>query len=227
MAAQTEATVRQARAWHRPRPHSRRNPRRRHIGPVVEALEARLVLAGISPTTPSPVGPKPDDFPSPLALGAAYQQVVRIQTRTLQSLGETDREVQAAGSQFARRAAAAINNLNAELRQSKSVHEANAIAAAIRRDRHLLAVGSTATAHEEQGLDVARSIANQQANSDKIDIPNGLIPTTLDALVQQAQSTGTAISRSGQRSKNALVHQLNKLGDQLTSTIRVRTSARN
>jgi hypothetical protein len=227
MAAQTGTAARPTHAWHRPCPHSRRDPRRRQIGPVVEALELRLVLAGISPTNPSPIGPKPDVFPSPLALGAAYQQVVRIQTKTLQSLGEIDREVQAASAQFARRTAAAINNLNAELRQSKSLHEANAIAAAIRRDRNLLALGGTDIAREEQGLDVARSIANQQANSDKIDIPNGLIPTTLDALVQQDQATGTAISRSGQRSKNALLHELNKLGDQLISTIRVRSSARN
>ncbi len=219
MAAQTDEAEQQTRARHRSRPHSRRNRRRRQLGPVVETLEARLVLAGTAPINPAPVGPKPGDSPSALALGAAYRQVVAIQNTTLQSLGESNREVQAAGSQFARRAAAAINNLNAELQQSNSLRQANAIAAAIRRNRNLLALGSAATAREEQGLNVARGIANQQATSDKIDISNGLFLTTLDALVQQDQATGTAISRSGQRSKNALVHKLNKLGDQLISTV--------
>ena len=64
---------------------------------------------------------------------------------------------------------------------------------------------------------MARGIADQQANTDKIYIPNGLF-TTLTELVQQDRSTGTAISRSGRRSANALVRKLNGLGDQLTST---------
>ncbi len=216
MAARTGAAARQARAWHRPRPHSRCDRRRRHIGPVVEALEPRLALAGTSPTNPLPIGPKPDAAPSPLALGAAYQQVVAIQTKTLQSLGESYSEVQAGGAQFARRAGAAINKLNVELRQSKNLHEANAIAAAIRRDRNLLVQGGADTVHEEQGLNLARSIANQQASTDRIYIPNGLFITGLANLVQQDQSIGTAISLSGRRSKNALVHELNKLGDRLS-----------
>ena len=220
MAAQIGAGARLTRTWHLPRPHSRRDRRRRQIGPVVEALERRLVLAGASPTSPLPIGPKPDGTPNPRPAGVAYQQVVAVQTTTLQSLGDSYREVQAAGAQFARRAAVAIDKLNAELRQSKSLHEANAIAAAIRRDRSLLDQGGADVAREKQGLNVARSIANQQASTDKIYIPNGLF-TTLADLVQQDQSTGTAISRSGQRSKNALVRELSKLGDQLTSTVRL------
>ena len=73
---------------------------------------------------------------------------------------------------------------------------------------------------------MARGLADQQANTDEIDILNGLF-TKLAELVQQNQSTDTAISRSGRRSENALVRELNKLGDQLTSTIPVRTSVRN
>ena len=90
----------------------------------------------------------------------------------------------------------------------------------------MLDLGGADAAREEQGLDVARGLADQQANTDEIDIPNGLF-TNLAELVQQDQSTGTAISRSGRRSENALVRELNKLGDQLTSTIPVRTSVRN
>ncbi|HKM56805.1 MAG TPA: hypothetical protein VJY33_25595, partial [Isosphaeraceae bacterium] len=119
-----------------------------------------------------------------------------------------------------------IDELNAELSRVKSRHEADAIAAAIRRDRDLLDLGGADAAREEQGLDVSRGLADQQANTDEIDIPNGLF-TNLAELVQQDQSTGTAISRSGRRSENSLVHELNKLGDQLTSTIPVRTSVRN
>ncbi len=225
MAAQTGAGTRLTGAWQRPRPHTRRERCRRQIGPVLEALEGRLLLAGMSPTNPMPIGAKPTGTPTSHQLGAAYQQVVAIQTTTLRSLGDSDREVQAAGAQFASHAVFAIEQLNAVLRQSKNRHEADAIAAAIRRDRDLLDRGGADAAREEQGLDVARGLADQQANSDEIYIPNGVF-TSLAELVEQDQSTGTAISRSGRRSENALVRELNKLGNQLTSTIPARTSVR-
>jgi hypothetical protein len=224
MAAQTRASARLTGAWRRPHPHSRRERRRRQIAPVAEALEGRLVLAGTSPTNPVPIGPKPDVTLNPSPTGAAYQQVVAVQTTTLQSLGDSYREVQAAGAQFASRVIVAIDQLNAELGESQ--HEADAIAAAIGRDRDLLDLGGADAAREEQGLDVARGLADQQANTDEIYIPNHLY-TSLAQFVQQDQSTGTAISRSGRRSENALVRKLNKLGDQLTSTIPVRTRVRN
>jgi hypothetical protein len=225
MAAQTGPAARLMRAWQRPHPHIRRERRRRQIAPVVEALEGRVVLAGTSPTNPVPIGLIPDGTPNPRPAGAAYQQIVSVQTTTLQSLGDSYREVQAAGAQFASRAAGAIDNLNAELRQTKSQHDADAIAAAIGRDRDLLDLGGADAAREEQGLDVARGLADQQANTDEADIINRLY-TSLAERVQENQSTDTAISRSGQRSENALVHELNKLGSQLTSTIPTLTSVR-
>ena len=226
MAAQTGAGARLTSAWQRPYPHFRRERRRRQIAPLVEALEGRLVLSGTSPTNPVPIGPKSDGTPNPRPAGVAYQQVVAVETTTLQSLGDSYRKVQAAGAQFANRAVVAIDQLDAVLRQRHSRRDAHAIAAAIRRDRDLLDLGGADAAREEQGLDVARGLADQQANTDKIDIANGLF-TNLAEFVQQDQSTGTAISRSGRRSANALVRQLNKLGNQLTSTIPVRTSVRN
>jgi hypothetical protein len=223
MTAQTEAGARRTGTW---RLDSRRDRRRRQIGPVVEALERRLALAGTSPANPVPVGPHSDATPNPHALGAAYQQVVAIQTTTLHSLGDFYREVQAAGARFASRAAVALDELNAELGQSQNRHDTAAIVAAIRRNRQLLDLGGAAVTREEQGLDVSRGVANQQATTDKSDITNGLF-TNLAELVQQDQSTSTAITRSGQRSVNALVQKLDKLGDQLTSTIPDRTSVRN
>jgi hypothetical protein len=89
----------------------------------------------------------------------------------------------------------------------------------------LLDLGGADAAREEQGLDVSRGLADQQANTDEIDILAGL--STKLALVQQNQSTDTAISRSGRRSESALVRELNKLGNQLTSTIPARASVRN
>ena len=226
MATQTGACARLTGAWQRLHPHPRRERRRRQITPVVEALEGRIVLAGTSPTNPVPIGPKPDGTPNPGPAGVAYQQIVAAQSATLQSLGTSYREVQAAGTQFASRAVAAIGQLNAVLRQSLSQHNANAIAVAIGRDRDLLDLGGADAAREEQGLDVARGLADQQANSDEADVVDG-VDTTLADLVQQNQSTDTAISHSGQRSENALVRELNKLGNQLTSTIPARTSVRN
>jgi hypothetical protein len=226
MAAQTGAGARLTGAWHPFRPHSHRDRRRRQIGPVVEALEGRLVLSGSSPTNPVPIGPKADGTMNPQLLGAGYREVVAIQTATLQSLGDSYREVQAADAQFVSRATVAIDTLNAERCDCKSQHDADAIAAAIRRDRDLLDLGGADAAREEQGLDVARGLADQQANTDETDITNGLF-TNLAVLVQQDQSTSTAISRSGQRSENTLVRELDKLGDELTSTIPVQTSVRN
>ncbi len=94
----------------------------------------------------------------------------------------------------------------------------------------MLDLGGAAVAREEQGLDVSRGLADAlEANTDKTDITNGLFNgmfPTLAELVQQGQATATAISRSGQRSANALVRQLDKLGDELTSSIPVRASVR-
>ena len=225
MATQTGACARLTGAWQRLHPHSRRERRRRQIAPVVEALEGRLVLAGISPTNPVPIGPRADVSANTSPAGVAYQQIVAAQTTTLQSLGDSYREVQAVGTQFASRAVVAIDQLDAVLRQSQSQHDAHAIAAAIGRDRALLNLGGADAAREEQGLDVDRGLADQQANTDETDILANL--DTKAFLVQQNQSTDTAISRSGQRSENALVRELNKLGNQLTSTIPERTSVRN
>jgi hypothetical protein len=226
MAAQTGAGAQLTGAWHLPRRHSRHDRRRRQIRPVVEPLEGRLVLAVNSPTNPMPIGPEPDGTSNPGPAGVAYQQIVAVQTTTLQSLGDSYREVQAAGAQFASRAVVAIDQLNALLRPSQSQHDVDAIAAAIGLDHDLLEQGGADAAREEQGLDVDRGLADQQANTDETDIVNHLY-TKLADLVQQNQSTDTAISRSGQRSEKALVRELNKLGDQLTSTIPTPTSVRN
>ncbi len=178
------------------------------------------MLAGTSLTIPVPIGPKPTGNPTAHQLGAAYEQVVSSQTSTLQSLGDSYRDIQATGAQFASRAGNAIDQLTAELSQSQSEsqHDADAIAAAIRRDHDLLDLGGADAVREEQGLDVARGLADKQANTDEIYIPNRLF-TNLAELVQQDQATDAAISRSGRRSENAFLRELNRLGGQLTSTI--------
>jgi hypothetical protein len=201
------------------RRYSRSGRHRRLIGPVVEALERRVALAGTSPINEVPIGRRADATPNSNALGAAFQQVVAIQATTLRSLGDSYREVQTAGARFASRAAVAIDQLQAELGQSQSQHDAVAIAAAIRRNRHLLDLGGAGAIGEEKGLDVARGLADQQANTGKTDITNGLF-TNLGKLIKQDQSTSAAISRSGQRSAHALLQRLDKLGDQITTTIR-------
>ena len=144
----------------------------------------------------------------------------------MRSLGDSYRKVQAAGSQFANRAVVAINQLQAVLRKAitRAIHMRSA--AAIRRDQDLLDQGESDVAREKQGLDVARGLADQQANSDKFNIPNGVF-TNLAALVQQNQRTGTAISRSGRRSANALVRELSKLGSRLITTKSLGASVEN
>jgi hypothetical protein len=206
--------------WSRHRPHFRHSRRRRQIGPVVEALEDRLTLTAASPTNPVPIGPKPTGNPTPQQLGSAYRQVVTSQTTTLLSLGNSYREVQAAGAQLANRTAGAIDELKAERSQVKTRHQTRAIARAICRDLHLLNLGGAQAARVENGLDVARGVADALANTDKIYIPNHLF-TNLTEFVREDQSTGAAIAKSGQRSANALVRNLDGLGDQLTTTITV------
>ena len=181
------------------------------------------MLAGATPAIPtSVVDAQSDVTPSPS--GAAFQQVLAQQTTTLQSLGASFRAVQAAGAQFASRTAVAIDQLNVQLRQSKNRHDTAAIAAAIRRDRALLNQGGADVAREEQGLDVARGVADQQAITDESDITNHVFTTLA---MQTGQTTNTAIARSGRRSENTLIRELNKLGDKLTSTIPARTSVSN
>ena len=163
--------------------------RYRTIRPVIEALEGRQLLAGTSPTNPVPIGPKPTGPPTPQELGAAYNQVLAIQAETLQSLGDSDRSVEAAGARLASRTAVAIDGLTDRLSTATSPKQANTIAAAIRRDRHLLNLGGAHAAKVEQGLDVARGVEDQQTNTDKIYIPNGLF-TTLTLLVKEAETEG-------------------------------------
>jgi hypothetical protein len=220
MEVQTGTGAQRIRAWNRPRPHSRCN---RQIRPIVEGLEGRLVLAGVSPANPVPVGPESVGNPDPGPSGLAFQQAVDSQTTTLQSLGASVREVQAAGGQLARGAAVAIDGLKAELSQSQSRHDTHAITSAIRRNHDLVGLGAAAVGHETKGLNVDRGLEDQEATNAEVDIVNGAF-TKLSQLVQPDQSTGTDISRSAQRSTNALVRELNKLGDQLISAIPVRTS---
>ena len=200
--------------WDLTRPHVPHGRSRRPIRPVVESIEGRLLLAA---------GTTPTETPTQPQLGAAYQEVVAIQTATLQALSDSHREVQAATAQFASGTAAAIDQLNAELSHVKNRGQAAAIATAIRRDRHIFNVGVGDADHVEQGLDVAQGVADQQANTDKIYIPIRVF-TSLTELVRQDRSTGEAIARSGQRSANVLVRKLDALGDELTSTVAVRAT---
>jgi hypothetical protein len=202
-----------------PRPHLRRDRRHRSIGPVLEILEGRLLLAGSSPSNLVPVGPKPTGAPpTSKQLGAAYAQVVTIQATTLHSLGDSYREVEAAGAQLAGRTAVAINGLTAELGTIKGRQQAGAINAAIRRDRHILNLGGAHAVKVEQGLETAQQVEDQESNTVKIYIPNRVF-TTLSEIVQEAKTEGVSLARSGRRSTDAVIPKLDYLGDQLTSTV--------
>ena len=191
-------------SWLPTHPRPRRNRRHRTIRPAVEALEGRLLLAGP---------------PTQQQLGAAYQQVVTIQAATLRSLGDSYRDVEAAGARLASRTGVAIDGLTNELGQVKSQQQAHVIAAGIRRDRHILNLGGAHASKVEQGLEVAQQVEDQAANTDKIYIPNRLFLTGLPVLVEEAKSEGAAIARSGRRSANAVIPKLDYLGDQLANTV--------
>jgi hypothetical protein len=163
--------------------------------PAVESLEGRMLLAGsLSPANPVLISPEPIDAPTPKQLGAAYRQVEAIQARTLLALGSAYRRVQAAAAQLA----AGANH-------------------AIERDRRIVQVGADIASRTEQGLDIARGVEDQAANSDKIYIPNGLYPSGLGTLVQTAQTLGQHLTDDAGRSTDAVVHKLKTLCEQLTS----------
>jgi hypothetical protein len=169
------------------------DPRRRR--PAVESLEGRMLLAASSsPTSPVVISPELFDTPTPRQLGAAYRQVVAIQARTLLTLGDAYRRVQAAAAQLA----AGANH-------------------AIARDRPIVQVGADIASRAEQGLDIARGVEDQAANSDKIYIPNGLYPSGLGTLVKTAQTLSQELTNSAGRSTDAVVHKLNMLSKHLTS----------
>ena len=161
---------------------------RRRRRPAVESLEGRMLLAGsLSQTNPVLMSPEPIDAPTPRQLGAAYRQVVAIQTRTLLALGSDYRRVQAAAAQLA--------------------------AGAITRscDRRIVQVGTDIASRAEQGLDIARGVEDQAANTDKIYIPNGLYPLGLRHLVKAAQTLSQELTYNAGRSTDAVVHKLKTL----------------
>jgi hypothetical protein len=169
---------------------------RRHRRPAVESLEGRVLLAGSnSPTNPVPDHPQPIGTPTPNQLGAAYRQVEAIQVETFQALGAAHRRLYAAFDRLAARA-------NPE----------------VARDRRILQQGAGITSRAEQGLVVARGVEDQAASTDKIYIPQGLY-TTLGSLVRQARTTGSNLVRSANRSTDAVIHRLQRLGGQLVGGV--------
>ena len=108
------------------------------------------------------------------------------------------------GTQLASRTAVAINGLTAELRQGKSQQQADAIAAAIRRDRHILNLGGAHATKVEQGLETAQQVEDQEADTAKIYIPNGLSEPRRNSS-RKPISKGAAIARSGRRAADAVI----------------------
>jgi hypothetical protein len=166
---------------------------RRRRRPSVESLEGRTLLAGSnSPANPGPIHPERIGTPAPTQLGAAYHQVEAIQAETLQSISAAHRRLFAAYGQFAARANPAVGG-----------------------DRRILQQAAEITARAEQGLVVARGVEDQSANTDKIYIPNGLIPSGLGTFVKQAQTTGSNLARSARRGTDAAIRELDILGAHL------------
>jgi hypothetical protein len=164
---------------------------RRRRRPAVESLEGRMLLAGsISPTSPVPIGPGPDAQPTQRQLGAAYQQVVEIQTTTLKALGTDYRRVEAAVAQLAARA---------------DHHTA--------RDRQILQQAAGTASRAKQGLDVARGVEDQYATRDKIYIPNRLFLLGLKAFLKSAETLSSILVGSARRSTNAVLFKLDRLGN--------------
>jgi hypothetical protein len=167
------------------------DPRRR-TRPAVESLEGHALLAvATSPTIPVPVHPEPITHPTNEQLGAAYRQILTIQENTYQAISAAHRRLYAAYGHLA-----ALAN------------------PAVARDRRVLQQGTDLTARTEQGLVVARGLAQREAYTDKIYIPQGLY-TTLGSLVKTAQTAGNDLVRSARRGTDAAIAQLGALAAHL------------
>jgi hypothetical protein len=167
---------------------------RRRRQPAVESLEGRILLAGFSPRTNTPLmRPEPIDAATPRQQGAAYRQVEAVHTTTLLALFDDYRRVQATATQLA----------------ARSNH-------AVARDRHIVQVGGEIASRFEQGLDIAQGIEDQAANRDKIYIPAGLYTSGLGNLVKTAQTLSQELTYDARRSTNAVIHKLQTLSEQLT-----------
>lgn len=168
---------------------------RRRRRPAVESLEARALLAApTSPSSPVPVHPEPVSKPTPQQVGAAYREVVAIQSGTLRAISAAHRQLYAAYDELAARA-----NPN------------------IGRDRIIRQQAADLTLREEQGLMAARGVAELDAYTDKLYIPLGLY-TSLPSFVKQDQATGANLDRSARRSVDAAVRELDALRVQLVSS---------
>jgi hypothetical protein len=155
-----------------------------------------MLLAGPSATTnPVPIRPDAVGGPTPQQLGAAYRQIVEIQTTTLRALGADSRRVATAAAQLA----------------ARTDH-------AIARDRRIAQVGADIATDAQQGLDVARGVEDQNAAKNKIYIPNHLFLFGLKAFVQSAQNLGSILVGSARHSTNVVVHKLNVLGSQVADS---------
>jgi hypothetical protein len=165
--------------------------RRRRL--AAESLEGRVLLAGSSSlTSPVPISPPLEAQPTQRQLGAAYRQVVEIQTTTLKALGTDYRRVEAAVAQLAARA---------------DHHTA--------RDRQILQQAAGTASRAEQGLDVGRGVEDQYATRDKIYIPNRLFLLGLKAFLKDAQTLSSILVGSARRSTDAVLSELDRLGNHL------------
>jgi hypothetical protein len=165
------------------------DPRRR-TRPAVEPLEGRALLA-VATSPNSHVHSEPITHPTNEQLGAAYRQILTIQENTYQVISAAHRRLYAAYGHLA-----ALAN------------------PAVAHDRRILQQGADLTARTEQGLVVARGIAQLNAYTDKIYIPQALY-TTLGSLVKTAQTNGNNIVRSARRSTDAAIGQLDALAAHL------------
>jgi hypothetical protein len=168
---------------------------RRRRRPAVESLEGRMLLAGSSSDRSVPIGPGPDAEPTSQQLGAAYRQVLEIQTTTLKALGTDYRRIEAAAAQLA----------------ARLDHHTG-------RDLQILQQGAGIASRAEQGLDVARGVEDQYATRDKIYIPNRLFLLGLKAFLKSAQTLSSILVGSARRSTDAVVFKLDRLGNQLVES---------
>ena len=126
-----------------------------------------------------------------------------IQTTTLRSLGDSYREVEAAG---AARQPDGRRDRRADRRAgpARGASSRHAVDAAIRRDRHILNLGGAHASKVEQGLEAAQQVEDQEANTAKIYIPNGLLDPVGDRRTRRRpRVSNSPVAAGGRRTPSS------------------------
>lgn len=188
--------------------------RRRKAAPDVEALEGRRLLSNL-----------------PADASEGIRQLEAIRVSTLQALGDASRQIDAAASQFADRAASAVGSLTQALADARRQAQSGppsasrqaqgrirAISKGLARDRQLAGLGASAATRVANAIAVARGVKDVDTDTGIADIQND-VGNGVSAIVADATKTSNIYVRNARNQAASVVRQLDNYGRQLVVNV--------